>query len=55
MAAALTHGLVDHTYFLPELAATLWTLVAAVATLAVVRGAESVQSGGRRDAGEPAT
>ena len=55
MAAALTHGLVDHAYFLPELAATFWTLVAAVATLAVVRGAESVQSGGRRDAGEPAT
>ena len=38
MAAALTHGLVDHAYFLPELAATFWTLAAAVAALAIVRG-----------------
>ena len=55
MTAALAHGLVDHAYFLPELAATFWTLAAVVAALAVVRGAESVQSGGRRDAGESAT
>lgn len=41
MAAALTHGLVDHTYFLPELAATLWTLAAAVAALAIGRAAEA--------------
>ncbi len=41
MAAALTHGLVDHAYFLPELAATFWALAAAVAALAVLRGARN--------------
>lgn len=33
MIAMLTHGLVDHAYFLPELAATFWTLMAAVSVL----------------------
>ena len=47
MAAALTHGLVDHAYFLPELAATLWTLAAlAVVYRAKVSGTPS-QSGAR--------
>lgn len=36
MTATLTHGLVDHAYFLPELAATFWTLTAAVSVLAGV-------------------
>ncbi len=45
MAAALVHGLVDHTYFLPELAATFWTLAGAVAALAVIRGGGASEVG----------
>lgn len=55
MAAALTHGLVDHAYFLPELAATFWTLAAAVAALTVGRGREYSQAGRRLAGGNPAT
>ena len=33
MLASLVHGLVDHSYFLPELAAMFWVLVAAVVLL----------------------
>ena len=33
MLATLVHGLVDHSYFLPELAAVFWMLVAAVVLL----------------------
>ena len=55
MAAALTHGLVDHAYFLPELAATFWTLAAAVAALAVVRGGEASEVGRRAGGREKAT
>ena len=55
MTAALAHGLVDHGYFLPELAVTFWTLAAAVVALAVVRGAESSRRGGRNEEREPAT
>ncbi len=39
MTAALIHGLVDHAYFLPELAAIFWTLAAAVIVLASAQGA----------------
>ena len=55
MTAALAHGLVDHAYFLPELAATFWTLAAAVAALAAVRGFEPSHASGRREGPEPAT
>ena len=55
MTAALAHGLVDHAYFLPELAATFWTLAAAVAALAAVRGFEPSHASGRREGLEPAT
>ena len=55
MAAALTHGMVDHAYFLPELAATFWTLAAAVAALAAVRGFEPPHASGRREGPEPPT
>ena len=54
MAAALTHGLVDHTYFLPELAATFWTLAAAVAALVLVRGGEDSQADEGMVADDPA-
>ena len=30
MVAALAHGVVDHSFFLPELAAVFWVLAAAV-------------------------
>ncbi len=52
MAAALVHGLVDHTYFLPELAATFWTLAGAVAALAAVGVARRRKADGGRNAGE---
>ena len=55
LAATLTHGLVDHAYFLPELAATFWTLAAAVAALAIVRGVEESEAGRRLVAGDPAS
>ena len=54
MTAALIHGLVDHAYFLPELAATFWTLAAAIAALAVVRGGEASEAGRRLVEGGPA-
>ena len=41
MTAALIHGLVDHAYFLPELAAIFWTLAAAVTVLAGAKGLTS--------------
>lgn len=55
MAAALTHGLVDHTYFLPELAATFWTLAAAVAALAIGRAAEASDESAWESARNPTT
>ena len=55
MTAALAHGLVDHAYFLPELAATFWTLAAAVAGLATMRGVESSRGGGGNEEREPST
>ena len=55
MTAALAHGLVDHGYFLPELAVTFWTLAAAVVALAVVRGAEPSEGGARGNGREPPT
>ncbi len=55
LAAALTHGLVDHAYFLPELAATLWTLAAAVAALAAVRGADEQAVSGWEGERSPST
>ena len=39
MSAGLVHGLVDHGYFLPELAAYFWILVAAVVVLRRIRSA----------------
>ena len=55
MTAALAHGLVDHAYFLPELAAMFWTLAAAVAGLATMRGVESSRGGGGNEEREPST
>ena len=55
MAAALTHGLVDHAYFLPELAATFWTLAAAVAALTLSREAEASDVSGWEGARKPST
>lgn len=55
LAAALTHGLVDHAYFLPELAATFWTLAAAVAALAAVGVARPLKADSGRSAGEAPT
>ncbi len=55
MAASLVHGLVDHTYFLPELAATFWVLAAAVAALAAVGVARQRKADGSRNAGEAPT
>ena len=55
LAATLTHGLVDHAYFLPELAATFWTLAAAVATLAAVGVARQLKADGARNAGKAPT
>ncbi len=37
MTAALAHGLVDHAYFLPELAAAFWLLAAAAEALATAK------------------
>ena len=55
LAATLTHGLVDHAYFLPELAATFWTLAAAVAALAAVGVARQLKADGARNAGKAPT
>ena len=55
MAAALTHGMVDHAYFLPELAATFWTLAAAVAALTLSREAEASDVSGWEGARKPST
>ena len=52
MTAALAHGLVDHGYFLPELAVTFWTLAAAVAALAAVGVARQLKADGARNAGK---
>ncbi len=40
MAAGLAHGLVDHGYFLPELAVYFWVLVAAVVVLRRIRSVD---------------
>jgi len=55
MAAALTHGLVDHTYFLPELAAMFWVLAAAVAALGAIAVPRQLTADGSRNAGKAPT
>ena len=55
MAAALVHGLVDHAYFLPELAATFWALAGAVAALAAIGVARQLPADGARSAGKAPT
>jgi O-antigen ligase len=39
MAAALVHGLVDHAYYLPELAAAFWIIIGSTVSLALDRSA----------------
>jgi putative inorganic carbon (HCO3(-)) transporter len=41
LAAALTHGLVDHFYFVPDLAIVFWSLVAYVGQAGLSRPAKS--------------